>query len=199
VPNDRPRSLGGYIEAIVTVLASDDAFATARLRHVAARRRARVILDDEAAEVRFDEGELRVETADSGRNVDGVGQTDRRTVLDLLAGRLEASAAILDGLIKVEGTPDAVAAMLLIIEIVLDAAPRSPALQMLADEFVNDRSSRQAYAPGAGSRPQLTTWYPVTGAPAEDRVLARLDLLPDGLSPGGSLGGPPGGSPDGEG
>ncbi len=199
MPNDGARSLGGYIEAIVTTLASDDAFAAARLRHIAAGRRARVILDDEAAEVRFEEGELRVETADPGRHLDGTGQTDRRTVLDLLAGRLEASAAILDGLIKVDGTPDAVAAMLLIIEIVLDAAPRSPALQMLADEFVNDPSSRQARAPGAGSRPQSTAWYPVTSAPAEDRVLARLDLLPDGGSPEGSPGGSPAGSPGGEG
>ncbi len=174
------RSLGGYIEAMVTIIASDDAFAAARLRRAAAGRRARIMLDSEAVEVSFDEERLRIETADSGRHVDGTGQTDRRTVLDLLAGRLEVAAAILDGLINIEGPPDAVAAMLLIIEIVLDAAPRSPALQLLADEFVNDSSSRRVNAPGPGSRHQSTAWYPIARAPAEDSVLARLDLLPDG-------------------
>jgi hypothetical protein len=183
VPNDRPRrtpqSLGGYIEAIVTTLASNDAFAAARMRRVAAGQRARIMLDDEAVEVTFHGEQLRIEPAGSGRRVDGTGQTDRRTVLDLLAGRLETSAAILDGLIKIEGTPDAVAAILLIIEMVLDASSRNPALQILAREFVDDRSSRRVYAPGAESRQLATAWYPFAHAPVEDRILARLDLLPD--------------------
>jgi hypothetical protein len=184
VPSDRSgrtqRSLSDYIEAIVTILASSDAFAVARMRRAAGGRRARIMLDDEAVEVNFDEEALRIEPADSGWQVDGTGQTDRKTVLNLLAGRLEASAAILDGLIKIEGAPDAMTAMLLIIEIVLDAAPRNPALQRLADEFANDSSSRQVDAQGAGPRQQLTAWHPLAHAPAEGRILARLDLLPDG-------------------
>lgn len=182
MPNDRPgrapRSLGGYIEAIVTTLAGHDPFAAARMRRVAAGQRARIMLDDEAVDVTFQEEELRIEPADPGRRVDGTGRTDRGTVLDLLAGRLEASTAILDGLIKIDGTPDAVAAMLLIIEIVLDASPRNAALQLLAREFITDPSSRQAYIPGERSRQPSTAWYPIARTPGEDGVLARLDLLP---------------------
>lgn len=183
MPNDRPvripKSLGGYIEAIVTTLASNDPFAASRMQRIAAGQRARITLDDEAVEVTFQEEQLRIAPADPGRRVDGTGQTDRWIVLDLLAGRLEASTAILDGLIKIDGTPDAVAAMLLIIEIVLDASPRNAALQLLAHEFANDPSSRQAYTLGAPSRQPLTAWYPIARTPAEDRLLARLDLLPD--------------------
>ena len=182
MPNDGPartlRSLGGYIEAIVTTLAGHDATAIARMRRVAAGQRARIRLDDEAVEVTFQGEQLRIEPAGPGQ-ADGTGQTDRRTVLDLLGGRLEASAAILDGLIRIDGTPDAVAAMLLIIEIVLDASPRNPALQMLAHEFVNDPTSRQVYVSGVGSRQPSTAWYPFAHAPTENRMLARLDLLPD--------------------
>ena len=174
-----PHSLGGYIEAIVMILASNDVFAAARMRRVAGARRARIMLDDEVVEVSFREGELRVEPADPARQVDGTGRTDRGTVLDLLAARLEVSAAILEGLIEIEGTPDAVAAMLLIIEIVLDAAPRNPALQLLADEFVNESSSGHVRAQGPGTRQLSTAWYPAASAAAEDSVLARLNLLPD--------------------
>ena len=182
MPNDgpgrTPRSLGGYIQAIVTTLASHDATATTRMRRVAAGQRARIVLDNEAVELTFRGEQLRIEPAGPGP-VDGAGQTDRRTVLDLLDGRLEASVAILDGLITIDGTPDAVAAMLLIIEIVLDASPRNPALQMLAREFVNDPSSGQVYVSGARSRQPSTVWYPFAHAPAENHMLARLDLLPD--------------------
>lgn len=181
MPNNRPgrpqRSLGGYIEAIVTTLASHDATAIARIRRVAAGQRARIMLDGEAVEVTFQRDQLRIEPAGPGP-VDGTGQTGRRTVLDLLDGRLEASVAILDGLIRIDGTPDAVAAMLLIIEIVLDASPRNAALQLLAREFITDPSSRQAYIPGERSRQPSTAWYPIARTPGEDGVLARLDLLP---------------------
>lgn len=183
VPSDEPgqtgRSLGGYIKAIVTILTGSDQFAAARMQRVAAALRGRITLDDEAVEVNFGEGELRIGPADSERQIDGTGQTDRRTVLDLLAGRLEVSTAIIDGLIKIEGAPDAVAAMLLIIEIVLDAAPRNPALQQLADEFVHDLSSRRVHAQGAGLGQRSTAWYPSAHTAAEDSILARLDLLPD--------------------
>jgi hypothetical protein len=172
-------SLGYYISAIVSILAADNTYAATRLRRVASDRRARIILDDEAVDVRFDGEDLRVEPARSGQNVDGMGQTDRRTVLDLLSGHLEASTAILDGLIIVEGSPDAVVAMVHIIEIVLDAAPRSPALQQLASQFIRDSSARPTVPRSAHPPILLTAWYPAARPPAEDGILASLDLIPD--------------------
>jgi hypothetical protein len=168
-PDRTRRSLGGYIEAMVAALADGDGLAAARLQRVASGRGARVVLDDDAVDVRFRGGRLSVQPADPARHVDGTGRTDRATVLDLLAGHLEASAAILDGRIAIEGSPDAVAAMMLIIEIMLDAAPRNPVLQQLADEFVSD-SAAQA---------QLISWYPAARSRSEDDLLARLGLLPD--------------------
>jgi len=179
---------------MVAALADGDAFAAARLRQVASGRGARIVLDDEAVDVRFRGGRLHVQPADAQRHVDGTGQTDRATVVDLLAGYLEASAAILDGRISIEGSPDAVAAMMLIIEIVLDAAPRNPVLQQLADELLRDSSARASgppesarrwhTSPGgggpevpAGSQP--TSWYPAARSRKEDDLLARLGLLPD--------------------
>lgn len=179
-PRQVPRSLGGYIEAIVTMIADNDAHAADRLQLAASDRRALITLDGESVEVSFDRGRLLVGSAGSGRRIDGTGGTDRSTVLDLLTGRLEASAAILDGLVRIEGAPDAVTAILLIVEIVLDAAPRMPSLQQLSDEFVNDPSSQRVQAQGTRTRQRTTTaWYPFTRVPAEERILARLDLLPD--------------------
>ena len=162
----------------MAALTDGDAYAAAKLRQVASGRGARIVLDDEAVDVRFRGRRLHVQPADPARHVDGTGQTDRATVLDLLAGYLEASAAILDGRISIEGSPDAVAAMMLIIEIVLDAAPRNPVLQQLADQFAHDSSAREKGRPESEPR-RPTSWYPAARSRNEDDLLARLGLLPD--------------------
>jgi hypothetical protein len=107
--------------------------------------------------------------------VDGVGRTDSGTVVDILAARLEATDAILSGRVEATGEPEAVAAMLLIIEILLDASVRAPVMQLLAREFVAAFVLR--------STPHdtpMVAWYPRGITDTELDLLRGLDLLPDG-------------------
>jgi hypothetical protein len=137
-------------------------------------RRARIRLGDESVDVELDAEELRVMAP--GGEVDGAGETDRQTVLDLLDGYLEVGDAILDGRLRVEGDVDAIGRMFTAIEILLDASARDPALQQLARDFRNDPGLEPPGRPTPGSREE--PWYPSGVGPLEAALLERLDLLP---------------------
>jgi hypothetical protein len=167
------RTLADYIREFVAMVDSHDAYAAARLRAAAGERRARISLDDETVVVWFEDGSLVLTANDPGLVVQGEGRSDSWTVADILGGRIEATDALLTGRVEATGDLDAVAAMLHIIDIVLDVAVRAPALQLLARELVGS----------LGRRPTedfpTMAWYPRDITDAEFSVLGRLDLLPD--------------------
>lgn len=175
---ERPVStLGEYVAALVAELGRAHPSALARMRLVVGGRRAHIVLDDEAVDVFFDgEGRLHVMPAPGEGEADGSGMTDSATVLMLLDGELEVAAAVLGDRLRVRGTDDDVVRMFAAIEILLDAAARTPSLQALADRFVSDRGDR---LDAVSSGIQRLSWYPFGPGPSELRLLARLDLLPE--------------------
>lgn len=178
-------TLAWYVSALFAALDEHDPAAAERVRRVAAGRSARIGLDDEVVLVRFGAGRLLIESDRPDARVDGTGTTDRTTVVDLLGARLEAYDAISTGRVEVVGAVDAVAAMLTIIEILLDSSSRVPALQELAGrlragDLPAARPVRGPLAPWAG--------YPDALPPTEITLLADLDLLRDGPAEGGAKG-----------
>jgi hypothetical protein len=167
------RGLAAWLRAIVGALEAADPVGAATLRGVAGRRSARIGLDAEWVAVRFDEhGALRLRTVD-GPGAGPWGRSSRSTVVDVLAARVEVRDAVLAGDVEIVGSVAEVAAMVAIIEIVLDAAMRAPALQALADELVAAVGS-----PTGPARPPVP-WYPDEIAPAELRLLRGLGLVAD--------------------
>jgi hypothetical protein len=171
-----PRSLAAYIEALFAALSAGDPTAAQRVRELAGSRTARIRLDEEVALTWFEPDRLRVHGDDPSVVADGTGSTDRATVIDLLAGRIEAVDAILRGRIEIAGEPDAVIGMLAIVETLLDAAPRTPALQRLERDLVGGRLSGYTPSKPADAGPG---WYPDDISEEERELLARRDLLRD--------------------
>lgn len=165
VPADR--GLVAFLAALVAGLDADGQ-AAARVRRLAGSRAAVVGLDDEWASVRFGaDGTLHVASAD-GPSVPW-GRSDRGTVVDVLRARAEVRDVVLSGRVEVVGGVEEVAAMFAIVEVLLAASARLPALQALADELV---------APAAPEQ-DAPTWYPDEITSAERDLLQRLDLLSD--------------------
>jgi hypothetical protein len=175
-PPDASATLAEYIRLLVERLGQADPGALERLQRAVEGRSARITLDDESVDVWFEGGALKVELAPS-RDVNGAGATDTPTVLDLMNGYLEPRAAILDGRLDATGTVDDVHRIFLAIEILLDAAPRSPGLQELARRFRADpshpRRGRPIRPSGSGRR------HPPRPGPEEVALLRRLGLLPE--------------------
>jgi hypothetical protein len=165
-----PRSLGGFITALVAALDAADDTAARRLRHVIRDRVATIALDDEAVTVAFTNETLTV--APALRRDPPYGATDSATVVALLDGRIEAHAAIVDGRIDVRASDEDVARIFAVIEILLDAAPRAPALQRLAAEF------RAAHPAAGAHRTDWVSWYPFRPTTAEWQTLSAIDALP---------------------
>ena len=108
------------------------------------------------------------------QSINGSGQTDSKTVLDLLNGSLEVHDAIVSGRLEVSGNVNDVSRMFLAIDILLDASSRSPELQELASSFEADRETRAARWSG----PSPEAGYDLfADREAHRRLLARLDLL----------------------
>ena len=168
------RTLGEYIAALVDAVDGADAYASMRLRAVASARRARIGLDDESVIVEFDEGQLVITAGVDDAPADGEGYAESATVSDILRGRLEATAAVLDGRVQIKGGPGPVSAILQVIEILLDTASRAPALQQLAQEFLATRAVGDSWQP-----PKPTVWRPGELAADEQQTLIRLDLIAD--------------------
>ena len=166
------RTLGEYVSALIAALG--------RMQQVVGGRRARIQLDDEEVEISFVTDTLVVEPAGGPAAVDGMGSTDRVTVVDLMDGHLEVGDAISAGRLDVVADVDAVAAMFAAIEILLDASSRSPELQALAREF-RERSGREPPRGRVRPRPGATPGPAESVVAREHILLARLDLLPDGV------------------
>jgi hypothetical protein len=169
-----PTTLGEYIAELIDVLSRAQPGAFQRMRQVVGGRRSRIILDEEAVDVWFAAGGLRVQAADPSSSVDGVGATDSSIVLAILDGVVEVSDAILDGHLRVTGAATDIARMFIAIEILLDASARVPELERLADRFRAERSDRRSIvAPGSGRAP----WYPFRCGKREEALLRELGLI----------------------
>jgi hypothetical protein len=188
-PSSAPRSLAWFVERLVAELGDGEPAALARMRAVVGRRRAVVALEDEAVVARFDDdGSLLVEPTDPamteeafaatvavrGTDLDGVGRTRHEVVVAILDGRLEVTDAILDGEIEVRGSTEAVTAMLIAIEILIDAATRVPTLRRLADVYLG--AHRPPSDVGGARWRRRTAWPPSFFTPEEDELLAGLGL-----------------------
>jgi hypothetical protein len=171
-------SLGEYITDLIDVLGEAHPAALSRMRQVVGDRSARIILDQEAVDISFRAAGLRVTEAGQDGSVDGVGATDSATVLALLEGVVEVTDAILDGNLRVTGSLAAIARIFQAIELLLDASPRTPALQALADRFQAERGHHRTVVPPGIGRP---CWYPFPCTESEHQLLKKLDLLPEPL------------------
>lgn len=175
-PPAEPVTIAQYIAALIGTMGRAHPDSLVRMRNVVGRRRARIVLDDEPVDVWFGRAALRVKPADDHRRPDGEGTTDSATVIDLLDGHIEVADAILRGQLRVSGEAQDVIRMFVAIEILLDASPRTPALQALARKFELDRSHR---APPPAPARDEDPWHPFVPRPPEYELLSRLDLLPD--------------------
>jgi hypothetical protein len=178
------RTLASYVRELVARLGEGDPAALHRLRTIVGPRRARIGLERETIEVRFDDvGRLVVREVEPvaagalGPDLDGEGHTAHQVVLDLLAGTREVTDAILDGDIEVQGDDASVAALLAAVDILIDVATRVPALRELAEDYV---AAHAAHRAPPGTRARRTAWPPRIVDPLEDQLLAELGLRPDG-------------------
>src|SRR5262245_10938153 len=172
-----PRSLREYVELLFSRLETSNPDAALRIRDVTGTRRARIAVDAESVEVRFDRGRLRV-TNSADDPVDGAGRTTRQATLDLMDGYLEVTSAVLDGLLELTGSTDAIVRMGVVLEILIDGATRAPALQQLARDFRDDPQYPSPAKRLAGPVERDTRFYSDPSSDRERRLLARLDLLP---------------------
>ncbi|MFC7530837.1 hypothetical protein [Actinoplanes sp. GCM10030250] len=138
--------LAWYVRELVSRLGDGDPAALARLRTIVGVRRARVGLEGETVTVRFEPGGEFVAGAGDGEQVEGTGWTRHAVVLAVLAGALDATDAVVDGMIEVRGSAEAVNAMFLAVEILIDAATRIPALRELSEQYVGEYSAYRAHA-----------------------------------------------------
>ncbi len=143
----------------------DPAGAGRRLRSVVGSRRARIALDDDVVDVWLAGSTIVVGPPKTAVPVDGSGSTTTATVVAMLAGDLEVSAALHAGLIEATGRRDSITRLFHAIEIILDASTRVASLRRLADDFLADATE---------SQPHLGR---VENRAAERRLLDRLGLL----------------------
>lgn len=167
-------TLAEYIRELVATLRECDPRAYDRMLHIVGTRTARIQLDDQSVYVRMRDRILEVEDVSSeSAPPDGEGSTDTATVLALLCGDLEVFEAILDDRLAVHGDIEQINRMFQAIDILLDVAPRCPAMQVVSRRFVAESASPQM-AP-AVSR---VSWYPFAVNAAELALLTRYGLLP---------------------
>ncbi|MGC3939673.1 hypothetical protein ACOTTU_17855 [Roseobacter sp. EG26] len=132
-----PRHLRDWIAALFAGLDRAEPHSASGVRKLAGSEASRIALDEERVTVRFDENGLRVSRLKTGaRLTPPYGVTDRKTVGALLLGYMEISEAIAHNHIRLRGTADQVMAICAIIEVLVDASTRIPALQELADDFL---------------------------------------------------------------
>lgn len=168
-------TLAQYIRAILGLVRTHDPTAYARILQVVGNRRAHIVVGGERVLVGARPGRVTVRAAVPPRRPLSTGLTTRRTVLRLLDGYLEASAALLSGELELMGTIGDVTRMATAIEIVLDASTRIPELPKLAQVFRGDPCHPTEHELWRGPVPRTSLTASTT---AELALLARLGLLP---------------------
>ena len=164
------RTLAEYIKALVTALGEHEPASLQRLHAIVGARRARITLDDETVLVRFVRDRLVAEPASRDVVADGSGETDRQTTLDLLDGALEVTEAIQQGRLHATGEVEGLVRIFQVVEILLDASTRVPALQQLSAAYIRDPCRAAPLRCGVTRR--------AAGTDGEAGMLRRLDLMP---------------------
>ena len=133
-----PEHLADWILALFAALEQAEPHSADGIRRLAGKRYAIIGLDDDISRAAF-RGD-RLEARRRVRWGSPSGRTDSATVADLLAGHAEVSDAIADGRIDIVGQAEDVIAIASIIEVLVDAATRIPAMQVLSGNFLASRS-----------------------------------------------------------
>jgi hypothetical protein len=171
----KPLTLGQYIQALVAALGDTYPAALARMHLIVGDRRARIFLDDEGVEIVFGAADLEVYPVTEDSGISGEGATDTDTVLNLLGGYLEVTDAILSGRLRASGSVEDIVRMFGAIEILLDASPRTPALQALAFRFQSEKAEKRRPVPTVVHENS----YPFYVGVDELKLLRRLGLMPN--------------------
>ena len=168
--NESPqRHVADWIEALFDALEAAEPQRAAAIRALAGKTRAFIALDKDVA---FRSDILTVRR--TGRIGRTMGRTCSETVADILAGYAEVSQAIADGRIEIRGTAADVISMASIIEILVDASTRIPAMQALSADFLAERGIT-ARSGAARFRERLTRR--AAQKSREIRLLEREGLL----------------------
>lgn len=172
--SSNPRHLRDWIVALYAALEEAEPHSAAAIRKLAGVQLARMVLDDDRVTVRFADGALQVRRmrASTVQLKSPNGSTDRQTVTALLLGYMEISEAIAQDHIRLRGTAEEVMAICAIIEVLVDASTRVPALQQLAAAFL-ERTGQEAVRAGRRARAARAR----TLAEKERGLLAREGLL----------------------
>ncbi|GFE48906.1 hypothetical protein So717_06590 [Roseobacter cerasinus] len=136
--SNEPRHLRDWIVALYAALDEAEPQRAEAIRKLAGDEISRMALDKDRITLRFVDGALIVRRmrASTAQLKSPHGATDRHTVTALLRGYMEISEAISNDHIRLHGTADQVMAICAIIEILVDASTRIPALQRLAEAFL---------------------------------------------------------------
>lgn len=148
------RHLRDWIIALYAALNDAEPHRAEAIRKLAGEQMSRMVLDEDRVTVRFVDGTLQVRRMRASINPlkSPNGSTDRQTVNALLLGYMEISEAITLDHIRLRGTAEEVMTICAIIEVLVDASTRIPALQQLATRFLEMtgqetvRASRRARA-----------------------------------------------------
>jgi hypothetical protein len=111
------------------------------IRALVGNRKARIVLDEEAALVHFVAGRLQARTVPLPKSrpiPQPYGRTDRQSTVAMLTGHLEVGEAIMDGRLELHGSTDDVIDICSVIEMLVDSSTRVPELQHLARDFLGE-------------------------------------------------------------
>lgn len=162
-----------YVEQLIRVLALGAPRSLQRLRAAVGTQKAGLRLDDELILVYFDGltdgATFHVEPVAQIPSGLPWGATDTATVLALLHGEFELTDAVAAGYLDAHGNIEQVTAIMVAIEIIIDAATRVPGLSALARSFGNERGRNGRFRRGPDTRDAATA--------RQMALLDRLDLL----------------------
>ena len=130
--------MADYLRNLMGAISRWEPSSANAIRAIVGERRARIMLDDEAATIRFEGERFIVRKAalpGNGNRALSNGGTDRKTCVALLAGHLEVSEAVMDGRLEINGSAEDVIDMCTVIELMIDASTRIPEIQQLARTF----------------------------------------------------------------
>ncbi|MCV3273962.1 hypothetical protein [Roseobacter sinensis] len=172
--SSKPRHLRDWIVALYAALEKAEPHRAEAIRKLAGAQTSRMVLDEDRVTVRFvaDALQVRRMRAGTAQLKSPNGTTDRQAVTALLLGYMEISEAISQDHIRLRGTADEVMAICAIIEVLVDASTRVPALQQLAAEFLETTGRETLRARRRARVAQLRAL-----AEKERGLLAREGLL----------------------
>lgn len=153
------RHLSEWLRKLFSELQKYEPHRARFIARIAGDRIARVGLDDEFARITFKNEKLSVRKVPSlGRDDLPWGQTDTATVLALLSGYTALSDALAEGTLELQGSTEDVVRICHIIEVLVDASTRIPAMQQLSAELIDGWSpapARQQLKMRSASKQQL--------------------------------------------